>query len=52
MPGFTIGNKVTESATDLESVQHTLERIMKTIAEFREADMWKKIKDHYKDESL
>ena len=45
LPGLTTGNVVTESMTDSEAVQRTLELLNKTISEFREAEMRKKLKD-------
>ena len=45
IPGLTMGNEVTENIADSEAVQPTLEIIMKTIAEFCEADMRKKLKE-------
>ena len=44
IPGLTMGNEVTESLTDSEAVQRTLETMMKTISEFQEGDMRKKLK--------
>ena len=45
IPGLTMGNEVTESTTDLEAVQHTLEMITKTLTEFHKADIRKTLKD-------
>ena len=45
IPGLTMGNEVTESLTDLEAVQHTLETITKTVSEFCEVDMRKKLRE-------
>ena len=45
IPGLTMGNEVTENIADLEAVQPTLDIIIKTIAEFCEADMRKKLKE-------
>ena len=45
IPGLTMGNEVTESIADSEEVQCTLEMIMKTVTEFLEADMRKKLKE-------
>ena len=36
---------VTGSMTDCEAVQRTMENLNKTVAEFREADMKKKLKE-------
>ena len=45
LPGLITGNGATESMTDAEAVQKTIERIQKTISTFREADIRKKLKD-------
>ena len=37
LPGLTTGNTATESMTDCEAVQRTLENLTKTVSEFREA---------------
>ena len=45
LPGLTTGNMDTESMTDAEAMQKTIERIQKTVSMFREADMRKKLRD-------
>ena len=45
IPGLTMGNEVIENIADSEAEQPTLEIIMKTIAEFCEADIRKKLKE-------
>ena len=45
LPGLTTGNMATESLTDSEAVQRTMELLAQTTLEFREADMRKKLKD-------
>ena len=45
LPGLTTGNAGTESMTDCEAVQRTMENLNKTVSEFREADMKKKLKE-------
>ena len=45
LPGLTTGNIATESMTDSEAVQRTLELLTKTTQEFRESEMRKKLKD-------
>ena len=45
LPGLTTGNIVTKSMTDCEAVQRTLEFLSKTVTEFREADMRRKLKE-------
>ena len=45
LPGLTTGNKATESLTDSEAVQKTMELLAQTTHEFREADMRKKLKE-------
>ena len=45
LPGLTTGNVATESMTDSEAVQRTLENLTKIVAEFREADMRWKLKE-------
>ena len=42
---LTTGNEATESMTDFEAVQRSMENLAKTISEFREADMRKKLKE-------
>ena len=45
IPGLTAGNEATESMTDAEAVQRTMENLTKTISEFQEADKQKKLKE-------
>ena len=45
IPGLTTGNEATESMTDSEAVQRTMENLMRITSEFRESDMRKKLKD-------
>ena len=45
LPGLTIGKVVTESVSDTQAVQRVIERLLKTQAEFREAEMRVKLKD-------
>ena len=45
LPGLTTGNEATESMTDCEAVQRTIETLNKTTSEFREADMRRKLKE-------
>ena len=45
LPGLTTGNIASESMTDSEAVQRTIENLTRTISEFREADMRKKLKE-------
>ena len=40
-----MGNVASESVSDTEVVQNVMERILKTTAEFREAEMHLKLKD-------
>ena len=42
LPRLTTGNTGTESMTDCEAVQRTMENLNKTVAEFREGDMKRK----------
>ena len=44
IPGLTTGNVATESMTDSEAVQRTMENLNRTVSEFREAEMRKKLK--------
>ena len=44
LPGLTTGNVATESMTDSEAVQRTIENLTKFTAEFRKADMRPKLK--------
>ena len=45
LPGLTTGNVALESMTDSEAVQRTIENLTRTVSEFREADMRKKLKE-------
>ena len=45
LPGLTTGNEATESLTDSEAVQRTMELLAQTTHEFREADMRRKLKE-------
>ena len=45
LSGLTTENTETESITDCEAVQRTMENLNKTIAEFREANMKKKLRE-------
>ena len=45
LPILTTGNTGTESMTDCEAVQRTMENLYKIEAKFREADMKKKLKE-------
>ena len=45
LPGLTTGNVSTESMTDCEAVQCMLETLTKTVSEFCEADMQRKLKE-------
>ena len=45
LPGLTTGNLTTESLTDCEAVQRTMEVLTKTTSEFGEADMRRKLKE-------
>ena len=45
LPGLMSGNGATESLTDSEAVQRTMELLAKTTHEFQEADMRKKLKE-------
>ena len=45
IPGLTTGNEATESMTDTEAVQRTMEMIMRMTSEFWEMDMRKKLKE-------
>ena len=44
LPGLNTGIKATESMTDCEAVQRTIENLTKTVSEFKEADMKRKFK--------
>ena len=45
LPGLTTGNTGTESMTDCAAVEKTMENLNKIVAEFREANMKKKLKE-------
>ena len=45
LPGLTTGNVSTESMMDCEAVQRTMENLNRTVSEFREADMKRKLKE-------
>ena len=45
LPGLTTGNEATESMTDCEAVQRTLETLTRITSEFCEADMRRKLKE-------
>ena len=45
IPGLTTGNLTSESMSDSEAVQKTMENLTRIISEFREADMCQKLKD-------
>ena len=45
LPGLTMGNVATESMTNSEAVQRTMENLAKVTFEFREADMKWKLKE-------
>ena len=45
IPGLTTGNVATESMSDSEAIQRTMENLAKIISKFREADTHKKLKD-------
>ena len=45
LPGLTTGNVSTESMTDCEAVQRTMETLNRTVSEFCEADMKRKLKE-------
>ena len=45
IPGLTTGNVASESMSDSEAVQRTMENLTRVISEFREADMRQKLKD-------
>ena len=44
LPGLTTGNVATESMTDSEAVQRTMENLAKITSEFCEANMKRKLK--------
>ena len=45
IPGLTTGNMVTESMTDAEAVQRTMEKLTSIISEFRQVNMKRKLQD-------
>ena len=45
IPGLTMSNVATESMTDAEAVKKIMENLTKTIVEFREVDMKKKLEE-------
>ena len=45
IPGLTTGNVATESISDSEAVQSTMENLTRIISEFKEADICQKLKD-------
>ena len=45
LPGLTTGNVATESMTDSEAEQRTIENLAKTTSEFCEANMRRKLKE-------
>ena len=45
LPGLTMGNIATESVSDAECVKRIMERLSKTVSEFREIDMKRELKD-------
>ena len=45
IPGLAMGNVATESMTDAEAVKKIMENLTKTIVEFREVDVKKKLKE-------
>ena len=45
LPGLTMGNMASDSATDAEAVRRILETINKTTKEFREAEMKGKLEE-------
>ena len=45
IPGLSMNTVASESLTDAEAVRRIMETIQKTTAEFREAEMKKKLKD-------
>ena len=46
LPGLTTGNESTESMTDCEAVQRTMETLNRITSEFRKADMRRKLKEY------
>ena len=45
LPGLTTRNESTEIMTDCDAVQRTMENLNRTVSEFREADMKRKLKE-------
>ena len=45
LPGLTMGNTATESMTDCEAVQRTMENLNKVVTEFRDGDIKQKLKE-------
>ena len=45
IPGLTTENLASESMSDSEAVQKTMENLTRIISEFREADMHQKLKN-------
>ena len=45
IPGLTMGSVATESMTDAEAVKKIMETLTRTISEFRETDMKRKLKE-------
>ena len=45
LPGLTTGSVASESMTDSEAVQRTVENLAKTVEAFREADMKRNLKE-------
>ena len=45
LPGLATGNEATESMTDCEAVQRTIETLNRITSEFCEADMRRKLKE-------
>ena len=46
LPCFTTGNVVTESMSDSKAVQRTLKNLTRIVAEFRKANMRRKLKEY------
>ena len=45
LPGLTKGNAGTESMTECEAMQQTMERLSWTVSEFHEAEMQRKLRE-------
>ena len=45
LPGLTMGNVATESATEAECVKKIMDRLSKAVPDFREVDMKKKLNE-------